>query len=367
MGFWESFLPPPGAPGAVRAGAGTWRETARQIQALGDGAQLRGAALTSGWWGPAKEGFVAETWRFFRALDEGAGLMREYAHALDSLADGIDHAQAEYHQRMAAVAATAAVGVALTAVTLTASDEVAAAAVTTELAAATELAATAATQMVAALTSLAGQAAALAGRVAVLAGVNVTTDAVSGMVVHRDLDPLAHLHLADDLEWALVGGVSVPLAGGVLGGLSRWGGGGLLQGGRGVATRLAVTGLSVGEADAVVRLALGQQVDAAEVAMAAAPLGGAGRRSQMIGADGVRVVSKVLGKGKGWRIDLENPDPGGRSGQIHLHDYRGNKWLYDFDEKRFIGLPRSLEKAIMTDRHALQAVKRGLEHLGEIE
>ena len=26
----------------------------------------------------------------------------------------------------------------------------------------------------------------------------------------------------------------------------------------------------------------------------------------------VLLTSKVLGKGKGWRIDFENPDPGGR-------------------------------------------------------
>jgi uncharacterized protein YukE len=367
VGFWERFLPPPGAPGAVRVGAHTWREVATALQDVGDAARLRSSTLTSGWWGPAKEAFVTEVGGFFHALDEATGLMREYAGALDGLADGIEQAQNEYHQRMAAVAATAAVGGLLTVVTATGSDEVAAAAISAELATATELAATAATQVVAVLTSLAGQAAALAGRVAVLAGVNVAADAVSGMVVYRDADPLAHLHLGDDLQWALVGGVSVPLARGMLGGLSRVGNGVLLRGGRGLVTRLAVTGLSVSEADAVVRLALGQHVDPAELAMAAAPLGGAGKRSRMIGAEGVQVTSKVLGKGKGWRIDLENPDPGGRPGQIHLQDYRGNKWQYDFEEKRFVGLPRSMEKLITTDRRALQAVKRGLEQLGEIE
>jgi uncharacterized protein YukE len=367
VGFWERFLPPPGAPGAVRVGAQVWRQVAAGLQDVGDGARLRASTLTSGWWGPAKEAFVAEAWTFFHAVDEGSRLMHEYADALDRLADGIEQAQNEYHQRMAAVGATAVVGGVLTVVTATASDEVAAAAVSAELATATELAATAATQVVAVLTSLAGQAAGLAGRVAVLAGANVAADAVSGMVVYRDADPLAHLHLADDLQWALVGGVSVPLAGGMLGAVSRVGEGALLQGGRGLVTRLAVAGLSVSEADAAVRLALGQHVDPAELAMAAAPLGGAGKRSRMIGAGGVQVVSKVIGKGKGWRIDLENPDPGGRPGQIHLQDYRGNKWQYDFDEKRFIGLPRSLEKAITQDRRALQAVKRGLEQLGEIE
>ena len=131
----------------------------------------------------------------------------------------------------------------------------------------------------------------------------------------------------------------------MLGGLSKVSEGAPLQGGRGLVTRMVVTGLSVGEADAVVRLALGQHVDPAELAMAAAPLGGAGKRSRMIGADGVQVTSKVLGKGKGWRIDLENPDPGGRPGQLHLQDYRGNKWQYDFEEKRFVGLPQVVGEA----------------------
>jgi uncharacterized protein YukE len=326
---------------------------------------LRASTLTSGWSGQAKDAFVEETSAFFRAVDEGRGLLREYADALDRLADGIEQAQNEYHHRMAAVAGTAVIGAALTLVTASVSDEAAAAAITAELATATELAATAATQIVAVLGSLAGQAAALAGRVAVLAAVNVTTDAVSGMVVYREADPVAHLHLADDLQWALVGGVSVPLAGGMLRSVSRVGEGALLQGRTGLLTRLAVTGLSVSEADAVVRLALGQHVDPAELAMAAAPLGGAGKR--MVGADGVQVVSKVLGKGKGWRIDLENPDPGGRAGQIHLQDYGGGKWQYDFESNRFIGLPRRLEKEIMSTPRARRAIRQGLRMLKEVQ
>ena len=78
--------------------------------------------------------------------------MREYAAALERLADGIEQAQNEYHQRMAAVAVTAAVGGLLTVVTATGSDEVAAAAISAELATATEFAAAAATQVVAVLT-----------------------------------------------------------------------------------------------------------------------------------------------------------------------------------------------------------------------
>jgi uncharacterized protein YukE len=335
------------------------------LQDVGDAVQLRASTLTSGWWGPAKEAFVAEAWTFFQALDEASGLMREYADALDRLADGIEQAQNEYHQRMAAVAATAVIGGALTVVTATASDQLAAVAISAELAVATELAATAATQVVAVLTSLAGHAAALAGRVAVLAGVNVATDAVSGMVVYRDANPFAHLHLADDLQWALVGGVSVPLAGGMLAGLSRVGEGALLQGGHGLVTRLAVTGLSVSEADAVVRLALGQHVDPAELAMAAAPLGGAGKRSPMVGEGAAQFTSIEVTRGKGWRMDMENPKPGDRPGQIHVQDYRGNKWQFDFEARRFVGLPRKLEKEIMGNPRMLKTLERALRQMGE--
>jgi hypothetical protein len=71
---------------------------------VGDAAWLRSSTLTSGWWGPAKEAFVTEVGGFFHALDEATGLMREYAGALDGLADGIEQARNEYHQRMAAAA-----------------------------------------------------------------------------------------------------------------------------------------------------------------------------------------------------------------------------------------------------------------------
>jgi hypothetical protein len=129
--------------------------------------------------------------------------------------------------------------------------------------------------------------------------------------------------------------------------------------------RLAVTGLSLSEADAVVRLALGQHVDPAELAVAAAPLGGAGKRIRMIGADGVQVTSKELTRGKGWRMHLENPNPGQLPAQMHIQDYRGNEWQYDFDTRRFMGLPKMLEKEIMHNRRVLVVIERALASLGE--
>jgi hypothetical protein len=106
-------------------------------------------------------------------------------------------------------------------------------------------------------------------------------------------------------------------------------------------------------------------VDPAELAMAAAPLGGAGKRSRMIGAEGVQVTSYQLAEGKGWRIDVENPKPGQRPGQIHIQDYRGGKWQYDFETHSFMGLPRGLEKEIMRSPRALRAIEHGLRMLEE--
>jgi hypothetical protein len=99
--------------------------------------------------------------------------------------------------------------------------------------------------------------------------------------------------------------------------------------------------------------------------MAAAPLGGAGKRSRLIGAEGVQVTSYQLAGGKGWRIDLENPNPGQRPGQIHVQDYRGGKWQYDFESGQFIGLPRRLEKEIMKSPRAQRAISQGLRMLKE--
>jgi hypothetical protein len=60
----------------------------------------------------------------------------------------------------------------------------------------------------------------------------------------------------------------------------------------------------------------------------------------------VQVTSKELTRGNGWRIDMENRAPGQRPAQIHVQDYGGNTWQSDFDARRFIGLPKALEKEV---------------------
>ena len=288
MSLVERFAPPPGAPGAVRAGAAHWRETAGRLLSLTDERRGHGASLSAGWWGPAKEAFVQRTWPFLATLEEGAQLLRGYADGLDELAGAIDQAQQEYHQRVLAVGLTVVGGVLLTPLTLTASDEVAAAAVSAELATVTQIAATAAEQVMAVLAGLAARTAALAGRWAALAALDVSVDAVSAAVVRHDGAPLAHLHLADDARFALVGALAVPLGAGLLAGVrgvglgvlggAAEGAAGLGARAAGVGARLAAGGVSVAAADALVRAALRQGIDPGELAMAALPIGPAAMR-----------------------------------------------------------------------------------------
>ncbi len=274
MSFTDRFLPPPGAPGAIRDAAGAWRDCAGRVRALGDEVNARASVLSSSWWGPSKGAFVAQTWPFLRQVDAAAADLEQYAGLLDRLADGIDAAQREFHARMIAVGATLVIGAALTFFTATLSDEAALAAVTAEVATATELATTAATEALAALSWLTAQASQLGLRVLVFSGVNVAGDAVGAGVAYGDGRPWAHLHLREDVEWGAIGGVAVPLGAGMLGGLAAQGVS--LVGGYGAAIKLGVGGLSMAQADVLVRSALGEHVDPGELAMAALPLGAAG-------------------------------------------------------------------------------------------
>src|ERR671939_1072925 len=153
MGLLDGFLPPPGAPGAVRAGADRWRQVADRLEVVGNDLRHRSAVLTASWRGPARAAFDRQSGGFVEAIVPAAGLLRRYAEGLDELAAGIQKAQDEYHQRIAAVIGTAVVGGLLTGVTASLSDEVAAGAITAELAMVTEVATTAAQQVVALLSS----------------------------------------------------------------------------------------------------------------------------------------------------------------------------------------------------------------------
>jgi len=366
----DRFLPPPGAPGAVRVGAQCWRGTGDGLTRLADDVRARSAVLTSSWSGSAADAFARVSQQFLTAVDMAAADCRETADLLSTLADAIEQAQAEYRRHAGIVLGTGIVALALTPVTLGGSDEVGAGVVAAELAAATELATTAAASADACLARLAVQAGRLALQVAVFTGVNLGVDVGSALVAYRDADAWSHLDLRSELEWGLVGGVAAPMRA-----LMSIGAGGMpLASAAGVlgraSTSLALTGLSMASADVLVRLALGEHVDVAELAMAAIPLGPRAKRllgdeHAMIGSGGVRVASQTLRKGKGWHLDLENPNPGQRAGQLHLQDYAGHKWQYDFAAGRFVGVPRRLEQQLMNDPRFRTALIRALRNLGE--
>ncbi len=84
----------------------------------------------------------------------------------------------------------------------------------------------------------------------------------------------------------------------------------------------------------------------------------------MLGEGGTQVTSQTLLQTDEFHIDVENPAPGVRPGQLHLQDYNGNKYLYDFETGQFDGLPRSLQKQIANNPAVARAINQGGRVLG---
>ncbi len=75
------------------------------------------------------------------------------------------------------------------------------------------------------------------------------------------------------------------------------------------------------------------------------------------GNGGTQVTSKTLWRdGKGGRIDVENPNPGQRPGQIHYQDQTG-KYLYDPQTGQFDGAPNRVNQ-ILSDPMVQQPFKK---------
>jgi RHS repeat-associated protein len=95
--------------------------------------------------------------------------------------------------------------------------------------------------------------------------------------------------------------------------------------------------------------------------------GGDAGDSHMIGENGTQTASKTVWEEEPYRIDIENPNPGGRPGQMHFQDQSGqiSKCQYNFDTGQFEGLPNSVAKKLANDPAFQRDILKGLKYLGE--
>lgn len=91
---------------------------------------------------------------------------------------------------------------------------------------------------------------------------------------------------------------------------------------------------------------------------------------KMLGADGVQTFSTTVWKGNGKsRIDVENPSPGNRPGQLHYQDNAGNKYYYDPNTKVFFNqktnelAPKAVQN-LLTDSSFSNGIDKALKYLG---
>lgn len=87
----------------------------------------------------------------------------------------------------------------------------------------------------------------------------------------------------------------------------------------------------------------------------------------MFGENGTQVTSKTVWKDNNSqaRLDVENPKPGQRPGQIHYQDSNGNKYLYDPKTNKFINAPNSVNK-LLENSDFVKALNKALtQYLGE--
>jgi len=85
----------------------------------------------------------------------------------------------------------------------------------------------------------------------------------------------------------------------------------------------------------------------------------------MLGAKGTQTTSKTLWTRGQYRIDVENPNPGQRPGQLHVQDQsNGAKYLYNFDTGEFEGMPQKLRKEAAKMQGFNEAIAKGARYLG---
>ncbi|WP_180171823.1 DUF637 domain-containing protein [Acinetobacter sp. YH12023] len=96
--------------------------------------------------------------------------------------------------------------------------------------------------------------------------------------------------------------------------------------------------------------------------------------SEMLGAKGIRLDSKTVWKMTGTkaRIDVENPAPGKRAGQIHYQDIDNKKYLFDPKTNKFyIGFDKTQEapksiQALLNNASFKAGIDKAKKYLGEV-
>jgi hypothetical protein len=74
---------------------------------------------------------------------------------------------------------------------------------------------------------------------------------------------------------------------------------------------------------------------------------------------GVQTTSTTLYNRNGVRVDVENPNPGQRSGQVHIHVGKG-KYIYDVSRGEFANAPKSVQR-LLNNPDIQRAVQRGVQ------
>ena len=92
-------------------------------------------------------------------------------------------------------------------------------------------------------------------------------------------------------------------------------------------------------------------LEANKISMQASSGKGEDENSSMFGSKGTQTTSKTVWKEKGSsaRIDVENPNPGKRPGQVHYQDAKGNKYLYSPEKNRFVDSQGNLAPKSVND------------------
>lgn len=98
---------------------------------------------------------------------------------------------------------------------------------------------------------------------------------------------------------------------------------------------------------------------------------GGSKAERILGEKGTQFESKTTWQnGKTERIDVENPSPGERPGQIHYHEPDNTKWYFDIEEKQFYNqktgelAPKKIQK-LLKNKDVIDAINKALKFLGE--